>query len=418
MSQSGSKKSVSLRGDLAERRFVLLQGPSSRFFAHLGRALKARGASVTKIGFCPGERLFWSNSAGRYLPYRGRIDEFPRWLNETMIHEATTDIVMLGDGRAPHDAAIQLIKEQNLDVRIWIVEHGYLRPDLILVEPDGMGGGSTIPRQVLDQPLIPEPSTGPRWKGSFLRYAAMDVAYHLSNVVFSKFTYPHYQPHSGIHPLVEYASWVRKLFRTTDRGGLQRQTLSKIKAHHGPLFLFPLQLSQDFQLTKYGTGEPQDKVLKRIVASFLARAPSDALLVVKVHPLDNGRTDWTDHLAFAGSRVLYLDGGDLEALLSRTAGVVTVNSTVGLTALQRGVPTLALGKAVYKAAGLTDGQSLDDFWKAPQAPNKERTEAFCHLLRTGFHVSGNFDGPGAIVGAENVADWLANPPIQSIPDAA
>ena len=194
--------------------------------------------------------------------------------------------------------------------------------------------------------------------------------------------------------------------------------MSRINAHQGPLFLFPLQLSQDFQLTKYGTGEPQPKVLKRILASFLAHAPSDALLVVKVHPLDNGRTDWPEHLEFAGSRVLYLDGGDLDSLLARASGVVTVNSTVGLTALQHCVPTLALGKAIYKAAGLTDAQSLDAFWKEPQMPDKARVDAFCHLLRTGFHVSGTFDGPGAVIGANNVAEWLANPPFQRISDAA
>ena len=124
MSQSGSKTTASPLGELTDRRFVLLQGPSSRFFAHLGRALKARGASVAKIGLCPGERLFWTGSAGRYLAYWGRMEKFQHWLGEALTHEATTDIVMLGDGRAPHAAAIKLIKEHNLDVRVWIVGKG------------------------------------------------------------------------------------------------------------------------------------------------------------------------------------------------------------------------------------------------------------------------------------------------------
>ena len=228
MSQPGSKTTAPPLRDLSKRRFVLLQGPSSRFFAHLGRALKARGASVTKIGFCPGERLFWSGSAGGYLAYRGRMEEFSDWLGETMTRGATTDVVMLGDGRAPHAAAIQLIKRLGFDVRIWIVEHGYLRPDLILIEPDGMGGGSTIPQQQVGQTPASDARTGPRWKGSFFRFAAWDVAYHLRNVIFSKLSYPLYQAHSGIHPFAEFAGWVRKLARGPCRRKQLEQTFCQI----------------------------------------------------------------------------------------------------------------------------------------------------------------------------------------------
>ena len=75
-----------------------------------------------------------------------------------------------------------------------------------------------------------------------------------------------------------------------------------------------------------------------------------------------------------------------------------------------GVPTLALGKAVYRKAGLTSEQSIDDFWSRPEAPDPKRVAAFCRVLKSRFHVPGAFDGPGAIEGARSVADWLEAPP--------
>ena len=403
--------------DLQGRRFVLLQGPSSWFFAHLGQALRNHGGQVARIGFCPGDRLFWRGASGRYAPFRGTAEDFPDWLGGFLRDDGTTDLIMLGDGRVHHAAALAMLEEIQLEVRPWIVEHGYLRPNLILIEPDGMGGRSSIPHRRFDKASEGE-REGSGKPASFAAYAAMDVAYHLSNVFFGRLRYPHYQPHSGIHPFAEYGGWISKWLNSPTRARQRQKTLDAIDKHDGPLFLYPLQLSQDYQLSRYGTGEPQLETVLHVVRSFLDTAPTEARLIVKVHPLDNTRTDWASHLSFAAPRVLYLDGGNLDDLLGRAAGVVTINSTVGLTALQAGVPTLALGDAIYKTAGLTDQGHLDAFWHAPVLPDRQRVELFCRYLRSEFHVPGTFDGPGAKDGAERLAKWLVDPPPSIASDAA
>ncbi|MDJ1018022.1 MAG: hypothetical protein QNJ35_16045 [Paracoccaceae bacterium] len=317
---------------------------------------------------------------------------------------------MLGDGRSWHAEAIALIKAERLPIKIWVVEHGYLRPGLILIEPDGMGGSSTIPDRFATSRTAKDAPRPNGWSPSFLRYAAMDVAYHMSNVAASWHAYPYYTPHSGIPPLVEYGGWVRKAIAIPARWRSRRETLASIDAAKGPLFLLPLQLSHDMQLVRYGISEPQIETLHRVVGSFLSHAAPDARLIVKVHPLDNGLENWRGMLAGHAPRVLYLDGGDLDQLLKRVAGVVTINSTVGLSAVRAGAPTLALGASVYKSAGLTDPQELDTFWTAPRAPDQALVERFCAFLQEEFHVPGAFDGPGALVGGEELADWLAAPP--------
>ena len=394
--------------DLSGLRFVLLQGPSSRFFLHLGRALQMKGAAVSRIGFCPGDRLFWTASAGVYVPYRGQPEDFGDWLLARLSEEGTTDILMLGDGRAHHAAALEAIGRSSLSTQAWIIEHGYLRPNLILIEPDGMGGNSRIPDHYkLESTAIPLAAKQHAWPNNFLRDASMDIAYHISNVLFAPLSYPHYHPHSGIHPFLEYSGWLSRIAQSPLRAMALRSALSEISDHKGPLFVYPLQLSQDLQLVRYGTGETQKETCDRIIASFLKEASEDACLVVKVHPLDNGLTNWRRRLAKAGKRIIYLDGGNLDSLLQRSSGVVTVNSTVGIAALRAGVPTLALGQAVYRTAGLTWEGPLDKFWRGADPPLVERVDAFMHLLAAKFHVPGTFDGPGAPVGARELARWLA-----------
>ncbi len=59
--------------------------------------------------------------------------------------------------------------------------------------------------------------------------------------------------------------------------------------------------------------------------------------------------------------VTFLEGGVSDRLLARAAGVVTVNSTVGLAALRAGVPVKPLGDAVYDVPGLTHSGDIARF---------------------------------------------------------
>ena len=50
---------------------------------------------------------------------------------------------------------------------------------------------------------------------------------------------------------------------------------------------------------------------------------------------------------------------------------ITINSTVGLSSLYHGIPTLTLGKAIYDIDGLTcKGMKLDEFWTKNKKPDE------------------------------------------------
>ena len=395
------------------RVFLLLQGPMSYFFTYLGRALRDQGAEVRRIHVCPGDRLFWRGPGG--VSYRGRPADWPDYVRRFIASHGVTDVVCLGDGRRWHADALPVAKAAG--VRVHVIEQGYLRPHYLTVEPDGTGGHTCFPRdwggiaELAEMDAVPHPG----FTSSFFAFSVMDVAFNLANILAAWALFPHYKQHALDHPLREWGGWVfRKALKLPARRSALRLAESRVKAHQGPLYVFPLQLETDYQIRLHGPPEGLRETMKRIVASFRDNAPSDAMLAIKLHPLDNGWTPWEALIADAAAgiedRVVYLDGGDLDAMLARAAGCVVVNSTVGLTALTLGAPVIALGAAIYDLDGLTFQDDLDAFWTGAAKPDQDRLSLFLKALTAAIQVPGGFDGTGAEPGARNMAAKMLAPP--------
>src|SRR5205085_11035571 len=107
---------------------------------------------------------------------------------------------------------------------------------------------------------------------------------------------------------------------------------------------------------------------RHVVTSFAARAPRDAALVIKHHPLDRGFHDYSRLIRglreeFAlDQRLLYIHDQHLPTLLESMRGAVVINSTAGLSALSHNAPVKVCGVAIYDIRGLTFQGSLDNFW--------------------------------------------------------
>lgn len=390
-------------------RVLLLQGPSSDFFNLVGDALRARDVFVMRVCFCPGDRLFWRGKP--WVLDRSRLEDWPTALERQVRAHEITDLLMLGDLRPRHRAAIAAA--HGLGLRAHVVELGYVRPNWLTHEIGGMG-----PNSALDfgapwesSAHAPPDAAAPNWRKSFAAEAAMDVAYHLSNLLIGPFWTPGYRSHSSVHPLAEYAGWARKLAGDALFGARRaRRADAAIAAWAGdprPLFVLPLQLAADAQVRVNGTAAPYPEAVAAILRSFAAYAPADARLVLKPHPLDNTLIDWPRLAAraapSAAARLFVTGGGDLDALIRAAAGVVTVNSGAGLRALALGAPTIALGRALYDRPGLAHQGALDEFWTAPRPPDPEIAARFLARLKAATQFRGAFDGEGARAGAATLA---------------
>jgi capsular polysaccharide export protein len=221
-----------------------------------------------------------------------------------------------------------------------------------------------------------------------------DIAYNAA-AVFGRPLYPHHRRHALHHPFAEYAGWVLNAPRRLAGRRATTAAMARLAAKPGQYFLYPLQLATDFQLRAHSPFADARAALNSVLRSF-SESGGERRLAVVAHPLDEGLIDWRRIVLRHGDdRVLFFAGGTPGALLANAAGVVTVNSTVGLTALRHGVPVKPLGSAVYDVEGLTHPGDLAGFWRDPQPPDPQLLAVFLRALIGATQVAGGYHGRAA-----------------------
>ncbi len=405
-----------------ERCFLFLQSTSSLLFSRIADRLEEYGHRCLRINLNVGDQIFWRRPGA--TNYRGRREDWPRFIEDFIVTEKVTDLLLLGEERPCHLPATAAARRHGATVNV--VEMGYLRPDWITIERDGISSNSHFPADpahILNAArTLEDPDQSRRFSQSFTVEAASDVLYNLSTV-FLWFLFPHYRTHALHHPLADYAGWLRKLMKARSNRKQAEELVGRLERQRPPLFILPLQLETDFQLRVHSPFNTQQEAIDLVLRSFAAHAGSDCRLVVKLHPLDNGLIDWRARLAKSadtlgiGARVDFLDGGDLSRLIALSEGIVTINSTVGLQALQQDKPVKVLGTAIFDIEGLTDQAPLDAFWTSPRKPDAELRAAFLRLLAASIQVRGNlFSRAGVAAGAKAIAERLHERRV-NLPDA-
>ena len=392
--QKGSQK---LRGFGVHRHVLFLQGPPGPFFKTLGQAVQDQGAAATRINLCAGDRICWNGPDA--IDYHGGIEKWPAYLEQFIESQGVTDVVMFTDCRPYHRQAARVCR--RLGIVPLVFEHGYLRPNWVTMELGGVNGNSSFPRKPeaierlapteARQEAEPVPSEGGNpyfW----------DIVFHLANWT-GKSRYPNYVRHRAPHPVMEVLGWIRKGLEWQIRKRQSERRLSKLLDDNVEFFFFPLQLDHDYQMIQHSPFASIRKAMKHVFKSFAETAPKDVHLLVKNHPLDNFLTDRRSDTARLAKRygiadrVHYLETGHNPTILERTKGMVTVNSTMGVSALHHGLPLYTLGAAVYDVEGLTHPGSLEDFWRAPRKPDRELFLQFRRLLIERTQVHGRFANP-------------------------
>jgi len=395
------------------RTFLFLQGPSSPLFAKCAARLEQLGHRCLRINLNIGDRLSWRRPGG--TNYRGRPEDWPAFVSRFMQENAVTHLLLLGEERPYHKAAIRAAGALSIDVHV--IEMGYLRPDWVTFERDGVSSNSRFPRvpeRILSAAEgLPEPDWPQRYRQTFLAEAGYDLIYNLPNVFFW-FLYPHYRRHALFHPLAEYAGWCLRLLRTRRAKRHAEAVTERLLGGKDAFFVYPLQLQTDYQLRAHSPFDDQQAAISTILSSFAAHAPSGHRLLVKVHPLDNGLIDWGGHIATEArrlgveGRIDVIDGGNLDRLIEGAAGLVTVNSTAALAAFRRHKPVKPLGSAIFDTPGLSYPGPLDAFWKDPFPADRALEDAFFRLLASDYQVRGNFSSDaGTSAAAEAIAARLA-----------
>ncbi|MEP7157461.1 MAG: capsular biosynthesis protein, partial [Betaproteobacteria bacterium] len=348
------------------------------------------------------------------------------YINTFLDQHSITDVVLLGEQRALHRVAIEAAKERFITVTV--TDFGYIRPDWVIVELNGMNADSLFPRDpqaihALAKDLPPV-ERAVIYRDGFFSQAMLDMTFHLSSALFP-WTFPYFKRHTLQHPITNYLGIGRRLVLAGVEERRTRKVLEQLSAVPGLKYIFAMQTEDDYSLRAYSHYANLDTPMREAIQSFARHAPPDSVLIFKVHPLDPELKNWRSMIermaneAGVGRRVIYIDGGDLDKLIATSAGVVTVNSTVGLRAIELGLPILALGQAIYRIHGLTHEAGLDDFWINGCAPEPSLANAFLRALAATLHVRGSYyTREGVRAAAEGMAyrlhHNLVNQPLPAV----
>lgn len=357
------------------------------------------------MNFNGGDRLFRRLSG---IDFLGTLEEWPQALAQIIADKQITDVMLFGDCRDHHMIATRVCRELKIPVHVF--EEGYIRPDWVTFERDGVNGHSSLPRDpqwyLETAAKLPAVEQHPPVPSTFRRRALEGLAYNFADV-FTRWHYKNWNNHRPWHPLVEGMGWLRKLRRGKEREAQGAALLQRLRDSSARYFLFPLQLDSDAQIRLHSPFAGIAEATKVVIASFAAHAPKDTRLVIKEHPLDNGVRDWelvSRDLAErygVADRVDYLPSGDIVPVAQTSLGMVTINSTSGTLGLSMGIPAVVLGTAIYDIAGITCQDGLDAFWQQPTAPDPSIFAAFRRALIERCLIPGGFfskDGLDSVVG--------------------
>jgi len=398
------------------RRVLMLQGPMGPFFARLAHDLREQGATPYKVDFNGGDWLHSRTKAfEQTFAYRGPLEHLPAFLDALVERLRIDTVLLFGDCRPVHQPVVQALAARG--IRVCVFEEGYIRPDFITLEPEGVNSHSSLPRDpgfYLRQacPELPASrSLGRTFYFAMLWTILYAVAFDLGRPWFRHGI--HHRPMSILQGLPWLRSAARKVWHAwRERGWLQWLCTQA----SGSYFLVPLQTHGDAQVAVHSCFESVPAFIGHVMESFARHAPQQTHLVIKHHPLDRGDCDYTGlvrelaHRLGLEGRCLYIHDQHLPTLLRHARGVVTINSTVGLSAIGEGVAVKACGEAIYDMPGLTSQDTLDEFWsRAPQArPDPELHRAFRHYLIAHSQHQGSFYRRLPGVPARSGVVWAAH----------
>lgn len=391
------------------RHFLLLQMPCGSFGRDLQRALKQAGHRCTRVAINGGDLI--NGLRGDSIAYFLSFADWPSWIASYANRELVTDLVCYGDCRPYHRSAIQALSSRGIAVHV--LEEGYLRPNWITCERDGVNGNSALTRIDLDR----IPSQPPRpaehvLHGSNWNYSFAGIAYYFWTLMLTPL-FPRYQTHRDLDIVGEATLWLKRLSSWPLRRRRTARALQAIDSLKQPVHLALLQLNGDSQLKVHSDFRSTRHFVEHCIAEFAASGSQDSLLVFKNHPLDTGVIDLNRLIAeeaelhgLAG-RVFFVETGKLVPLLEHSVSAVAINSTACHQALLRGIPTLVLGRAVFNHPQIVSRMRLADFFRLRPCLNGKAYETLLSvMLQTSQYNGGFYTSEGRSVLIPNLVRGL------------
>ncbi|EIN8062809.1 capsule biosynthesis protein [Campylobacter coli] len=385
------KFSDKIKKEFSGKTVLLLQGPVGTFFHRLAIKMEKNKTKVLKLNFNGGDFFFYPNGKRCKCDEKDLENFYENFFKEKKIDA----IVMYNDCRLIHAKAIKVARK--LGIGIWIFEEGYLRPYCITFEKDGVNANSSLPRDknfylscnILTKESIKE------ILGGFKFMAFSAFLYWLFSFLLAPF-FNNKLHHRTLFPF-EFLFWFRSLYRKYLYKFTEKKLNQKIYSLEKKYFLAILQVYNDTQI-KHHYKKSIEEFIEELILSFANHARAKSYLIFKHHPMDRGYRNYSKLINelsqkyHVEGRIFYVHDTYLPTLLKNALGCITINSTVGLSAILEGCPTKVCGNAFYDFEGLAYPKKLQFFWREAHAykPNPSLVINFKNYLLNTNQFNGNF----------------------------
>jgi len=227
------------------------------------------------------------------------------------------------------------------------------------------------------------------------QHAFYGALYHW-HILFRNGAYKNYATHRDLSVYQEFRLHFRRLLALPLHAMQRRAASLRIRRDGYVYHLALLQLTHDASIQAHSPIRSMPEFIRMVITGFAEGAPTHHHLVIKAHPLEDGRfplrriTMDTAQEFGVSDRVHFVRGGKLAGLMNFARTVVTVNSTAGQQALWRGLPLKAFGKAVYRKPEFVSEQPLAEFFADPWKPDARAYRDYRHYLLETSQVMGGF----------------------------
>ncbi|SEK29611.1 capsular polysaccharide export protein [Roseovarius azorensis] len=380
------------------RVFLFLQGPHGPFFHRLGQMLHRSGADVWRVGFNAGDQAFWPERQS-YIPFLEEPDAWPQVLRRIIVAKHVTDIVLYGDTRARHAEATAIARTAGLTVHVF--EEGYLRPYWVTYERGGSNGHSRLMRMSVAEMRAAldnadtESALPPASWGDMRQHVFYGAVYH-GFVLFLNRRYRHFRPHRALSVGEEFKLYLKRLLLMPLQAIERRIATWRVRTGGFPYHIALLQLEHDASFQAHSPFSTMTEFLETLIDGFARGAPPHHHLVIKAHPLEDGRAPIRADLRRLirkhdlRGRVHYLRGGKLARLLDEARSAVTVNSTAAQQVLWRGIPLRIFGQAVYAKPEFVSTRPLAEFFAGADRPDRRAYAIYRRYLLETSQIPGGF----------------------------
>jgi capsular polysaccharide export protein len=215
-------------------------------------------------------------------------------------------------------------------------------------------------------------------------------------VMFRNGDYKDFKPHRSLPVTKEFRLYLKRLLLMPMLWADRLLATLRIRMGGFPYHLALLQLEHDSSFQMHSPFQTMADFLELIVEGFAEGAPRHHHLVVKAHPLEDGRVPVRHTIRRlarqhgVSGRVHYVRGGKLAQLLNDARTGVTVNSTAGQQVLWRGIPLKVFGRAVYAQPEFVSDQPLAEFFASPSRPDNKAYKDYRRYLLETSQIPGGF----------------------------